>query len=164
MRKFALLTVLLLFGLALFAQENRYEIKGEFSFSYPQGWQKVARPNAASEPEWLVMPGVAAMFRPVVGHGDSPLKKWVDESVKANATDKRVLLSRAEFVTAAGEKGVKLRWKSTTKSNTELLLDEYYFTRNKGIQLQFTGVAPFGEAETYEPVYDANMKSLVLEK
>lgn len=145
-------------------QPHRYEVKGQFSFTYPAGWQKFARPNAADQLEWLVIPGnTDTFFSPMAAHADVPIDKWVEDTIKKTASEKRVLLAKNDFTTDSGEKGMKLRWKRTTDSGRELLIDQYFFT-NKSTQLLFTGIALFSEAEKFESVFDANMKSLVVAK
>lgn len=144
---------------------QKYEITGVCSFTYPAGWQKFARPNAAGQPEWLVIPGnTNTYFTPAVTHSEFPLAQFVENNVKNNATERRVMLSKGEFKTDAGDKGFKVRWKRITESGRELLIDQYFFAGKKDTDLLFTGIALFTDAEKYEPVFDANMKSLVIQK
>lgn len=157
----------LLIGLLapLAAAQSQYDVPGVFSFAYGDGWTKGARKGAApKELDWLVSSGNHdANFHADVIQSEVPFDNWVTEAAKGVTPD-RSLTSREPFTTTSGVKGYKLSWKVKTTSGNTFVRDQYFFRGNHDAKIQLSGMAPASDAATFEPVYDAFAKSLVLQK
>lgn len=157
--------LLLLFTSLAPAQEKTYDVPGQFSFQYSDGWSKGARKGGSpGELEWLVSTAdPTASFHAVLAHADFSYDDWLHRTIK-QATPERSLAAKSEFVTAAGDKGYKLVW-SIKAPNGQALTSYNYMFKGKGdSQLQLSGMVDSPNAAKFEPTFDSFAKSLVIPK
>jgi hypothetical protein len=165
---FSITLFLLAFGLSAFAQDNctRYtEAAAGFSFCQPAGWTLVEREGS---PFKLVMAPPADVFRANLNTraDDSTLdlKDYVDGSIKSvlEGTAKMgatsiVFVSRSEFVTDSGAKGVKVTYRTEYKGLI-IFSAQYFIDTGKG-KLLVTGTALESEKGVDGKLFDAAMKT-----
>jgi len=147
------------------AQEKSYDVPGQFSFQYGDGWNKGHRKGATDgELDWLVSTAdPTASFHPVLAHADFTYDSWIRRTMN-QATPERALASKSEFATAVGDIGYKLTW--TIKGpNGQALTSYNYMFRGKGdSQLLLSAMVDTPNAAKFEPLFDGFAKSLVIPK
>ncbi len=157
--------LLLLFTAMAPAQEKTYDVPGEFSFQYSDGWNKGARKGGSpGELEWLVSTSdPTASFHAVLAHADFSYDDWLHRTIK-QATPERALASKTEFVASNGEKGYKLVWNIKAPKGQSLTSYNYMFKGKGDSQLQLSGMVDAANAAKFEPAFDSFAKSLVISK
>lgn len=147
------------------AQETTYQVTGQFSFQYADGWNKGHRKGATDgELDWLVSTAdPTASFHPVLANADFTYDSWIRRTMN-QATPERSLTAKTEFATAAGAKGFKLTW-TIKGANGQALTSYNYMFKGKGdSQLQLSAMVDAASAPKFEPVFDSFAKSLVIDK
>ena len=147
------------------AQEKTYEVPGQFSFRYTDGWNKGHRKDAAEgELDWLVSTAdPTATFHPVLAHADFNYDDWIRRTVH-QATPDIALASKTEFVTADGNQGFKLVWNVKSPKGQTYTRYYYMFKGKDGSQLLFSGMVDTASMAKFEPVFDSFAKSVVVSK
>jgi hypothetical protein len=158
------LLALLLVSLAP-AQEKTYDVPGQFSFKYADGWKKAHRQGASEgELDWLQSTAdPLAYFHPVLANGNFSYDDWV-RRIMNQATPDSQLASKSEFATAAGAKGEKLVWNIKTKTGEKQIWYYYMFSGKGNSQLLLNGRVDADSAAKFEPVFDGFAKSLAIDK
>ena len=164
-RLIAAAAFLLLFVSLAPAQEKTYEVPGQFSFHYPDGWNKGHRKGATEgEMDWIVSTvDPTASFHPVLAHADFTFDSWIRRTMN-QATPERALASKTEFVTTEGDKGFKLVWNIKSPTGQQLTSYTYMFSGKGSSQLQLAGMVDTASAPQFEPLFDAFAKSLKIDK
>lgn len=163
LKKLIAASLLLLFTSLAPAQEKTYDVPGQFSFQYADGWSKgVRKGGSPGELEWLVSTANStASFHAVLAHADFSYDDWLRRTIK-QASPERSLASKSEFVTASGDKGYKLVW-SIKATNGQALTSYSYMFKGKGdSQLQLSGMVDTPNAAKFELAFDGFAKSLVV--
>jgi len=157
--------LLLLFVSLAPAQEKTYDVPGQFSFHYTDGWNKGHRKGATEgELDWIVSAAdPTASFHPVLAHADFTYDSWIRRTMN-QATPERALGSKSEFVTAEGDKGFKLVWNIKAPDGKQLTSYSYMFSGKGSSQLQLSGMVDAESAGKFEPIFDTFAKSLVISK
>jgi hypothetical protein len=147
------------------AQEKTYDVPGQFSFQYSDGWNKGHRKGGTEgEMDWLVSAADStASFHPVVAHADFAFDSWVRRTIN-QATPERALASKTEFATASGVKGFKLVWNIKAPGGQQLTSYNYMFSGKGSSQLLLSGMVDAASASKFEPAFDGFAKSLVIDK
>jgi hypothetical protein len=160
-------SVLLALLLASFApaQDKTYDVPGQFSFQYSDGWKKAHRAGGTEgELDWLQSTAdPLAYFHPVLANGNFSYDDWV-RRIMNQATPDSQLASKSEFATAAGVKGEKLVWNIKTKDGKKQVWYYYMFSGKANSQLMLNARVDADSATKFEPVFDGFAKSLVIEK
>jgi hypothetical protein len=166
LKKFiAIAALVLLFASFAPAQEKTYDVPGQFSFQYSDGWNKGHRKGGTEgELDWLVNTAdPTASFHPVLAHADFTYDDWLRRT-KNQATPERSLASKVEFATTAGDKGFKLVWNIKSPDGRALISYNYMFKGKGDSQLLLSAVVDAPSAAQFEPVFDGFAKSLVVSK
>ena len=157
--------LILLFTSLALAQDKTYDVPGQFSFQYSDGWNKGHRKAAAEgELDWLVSTAnPIATFHPVLAHADFNYDDWIRRTVH-QATPDRALASKTEFVTTDGNQGFKLVWNIKSPTGQTYTSYNYMFKGKDGSQLLLSGVVDTASMAKFEPVFDTFAKSVVIPK
>ncbi|HZD30197.1 MAG TPA: hypothetical protein VE779_00910 [Candidatus Angelobacter sp.] len=166
MRKvIAAAALLLLLTSLVSAQEKTYDVAGQFSFKYGDGWTKGHRKGGTEgELDWLVSTSdPIANFHPVLARADFSYDDWLRRTIH-QATPERSLASKTEFTTAAGDRGYKFVWNIKSPDGKALTSYSYMFKGKSDAQLQLSGLVDAASASQFESVFDGFAKSLVISK
>ena len=138
------------------------EPAGGFSYCPPVGWKLETRPN--EEYKWVV--GKVRMINfavidlntllPQMALDDLEAKK--DEPLLPGQTRKK-LLSRSEFTTTSGMKGIKLVYGSSIKG-MPMLFPQYFFAGKGGRRMMVFAVFLEKDKGEVEPVIDGVIKTM----
>jgi len=148
------------------AQEKTYDVPGQFSFQYSDGWNKGHRKGATEgELDWLVSTAnPIATFHPVLAHADFNYDDWIRRTIH-QATPERALASKTEFVTADGNQGYKLVWNIKAADGKTFTSYNYMFKGKGGTsQLLLSGLVDTANMAQFEPIFDTFAKSVVVAK
>ena len=147
------------------AQEKTFDVPGQFSFQYSDGWNKGHRKGGTEgELDWLVSTAnPIATFHPVLAHADFNYDDWIRRTIH-QATPERALASKTEFVTADGNQGYKLVWNIKSTDGKTFTSFNYMFKGKGTSQLLLSGLVDTANAAKFEPAFDTFAKSVAVSK